>query len=245
MFPRAVSGMKLRRLSVWVLFALMGSAFMVLGIHPLIEAIHFLRMSSSGGGKEWLEAMARAYQTVLRPDMALLNAIGGATVGAGLAALYLSVGSRQVPKGRTDWDQDSLQALIARGESETLEFKSSLRWDWKQDRPNKALEGVVAKSICGLMNHRGGTLHDANWDGFERCLISLVEGRLGGRHCLHVHSHRIETAGKTIALVEVESASDQVFCRDGNIDRFYVRTGNSTRELDVKEALAHISQIEK
>ena len=241
---------------------------MVLGIHPLIEAIHFLRMSSSGGGKEWLEAMARAYQTVLRPDMAvmtLLNAIGGATVGAGLAALYLSVGSRQVPKGRTDWDQDSLQALIARGESETLEFKSSLRWDWKQDRPNKALEGVVAKSICGLMNHRGGilligvddlggavgieadyaTLHDANWDGFERCLISLVEGRLGGRHCLHVHSHRIETAGKTIALVEVESASDQVFCRDGNIDRFYVRTGNSTRELDVKEGLAHISQIEK
>jgi predicted HTH transcriptional regulator len=111
------------------------------------------------------------------------------------------------------------------------------------------------------MNHQGGilligvddsgnpvgieadydTFNRPNWDGFERCLISTVTTRLGGRHCTRIHIRCASMATKSIAVIEVESAEQPVYCRDGNTDRYFVRTGNSTRELHVREAIAHIS----
>ena len=41
------------------------------------------------------------------------------------------------------------------GESPTLEFKSSLRWDFREQQVNKALQRVIAKTAAGLMNSEG------------------------------------------------------------------------------------------
>src|SRR6201999_102735 len=38
-------------------------------------------------------------------------------------------------------------ALVTMGESPTLEFKSSLRWDFRLDEVNKALPKVIAKTV--------------------------------------------------------------------------------------------------
>jgi hypothetical protein len=44
-------------------------------------------------------------------------------------------------------------------ESDTVEFKSSLRWDYKQQRPNTDLEREVIKGVVGFLNSEsGGTL---------------------------------------------------------------------------------------
>ena len=42
----------------------------------------------------------------------------------------------------------SIDELILEGESQHLEFKSSLRWDYRELRVNKSLEEVVLKTIC-------------------------------------------------------------------------------------------------
>ena len=47
-----------------------------------------------------------------------------------------------------------LPSLIISGEGEHLEFKASVRWDFHQDKVNRALEIVIAKTIVGFMNHR-------------------------------------------------------------------------------------------
>ena len=62
-----------------------------------------------------------------------------------------------LPEKEADPEQH-VRALIAAGESETLEFKSSLRWDRREDCVNKALEGVVVKTLAGFLNAAGGTL---------------------------------------------------------------------------------------
>src|SRR6266496_638743 len=48
--------------------------------------------------------------------------------------------------------------LATMPEGQTLEFKSSLRYDLKTGGVNKALEQVIVKSVAGLTNARGGVL---------------------------------------------------------------------------------------
>ena len=44
-------------------------------------------------------------------------------------------------------------------EGETVEFKSSLRWDYKQSKPSKDLERIIVKTVVGFLNsENGGTL---------------------------------------------------------------------------------------
>src|ERR1019366_8408678 len=54
-------------------------------------------------------------------------------------------------------DQE-VAALIAGGESITVEFKSSARWDVKQNTQNKAMEQIIVKTVAAFLNAEGGTL---------------------------------------------------------------------------------------
>jgi hypothetical protein len=46
----------------------------------------------------------------------------------------------------------SVEDIIAEGESDELEFKSSIRWDYKERCVNKKLEEVILKSIAAFAN---------------------------------------------------------------------------------------------
>ena len=52
----------------------------------------------------------------------------------------------------------TLEELIAGGEGEELELKSSLRWDYVRGELNKNLENVMLKTVAALANGQGGTL---------------------------------------------------------------------------------------
>ncbi len=189
-----------------------------------------------------------------------------AGLGAGLALVLdfvesLSEKNREKSHMLKKQLSDQLPLIIAAGEGETAEFKESLRWDVKEGRVNKALERVITKSLAGFMNHRGGnlligladdgiikgieadynTLKNKNRDGFERALIDLVKNQLGGSAATFVHIQFLECDEETICWVIVDAANDPVYLQDGNISRYYVRLGNSTRELDVREAQNHIA----
>jgi len=76
-------------------------------------------------------------------------------------------------KSRSDW-----QVIIDKGENDLIEFKSSLRWDYRQDKVNKALETVIVKTISAFLNTEGGMLFigiddDGNTLGLENDYITL------------------------------------------------------------------------
>ena len=100
--------------------------------------------------------------------------------------------------------RDDLRALIARGESANLEFKSSFRWDLKENKVNRALEAVVLENACGIYEwqwrhaaHRSRrrrksiigldrdytTLKKPDRDGFEQALMTAIAAKLGGDAC--------------------------------------------------------------
>ena len=94
------------------------------------------------------------------PAVVVLAAIGSAGLALwGLQLLGTTGSPRLRPPGSSlPAGPPDLAALCEAGESSSVEFKASLRWDLNERRVNKALERVVVKTIAGFLNGRGGTL---------------------------------------------------------------------------------------
>ena len=165
-----------------------------------------------------------------------------------------------LPEAEADPEQH-VRALIARGESETLELKSSLRWDRREDRVNKILEEVVVKTLAGFLNAGGGTLligvddggkpvglaadygtlKKQDRDGFEQHLLALLVRDLGesaSSSFLTVNFHEID--GQDICQVTVEPSDHAIYVERQKEAMFYLRVGNGTRELPVNEAVQYV-----
>ncbi|MDY0340182.1 MAG: DUF262 domain-containing protein [Coriobacteriia bacterium] len=164
------------------------------------------------------------------------------------------------PKGDAA-DELAVRRRIASGESETLEFKSSMRWDFVTGEVNKKLEQVVVKTIAGFLNSKkGGTLiigvndrgevlgleHDygtikkGDRDGFALHLGNLINDRLGEsvNSFLTVTFHELD--GKDVCQITIEPCDHPVYVLEGETSIFYLRTGNATRPLPVNEAVKYV-----
>ncbi len=155
----------------------------------------------------------------------------------------------------------TLDEFIEAGERSTIEFKSSLRWDFRNDRVNKDLEMVIVKAVAGFMNSESGTLvigvmddgqvfgiesdlktlKKGNVDGFQQVIISLISDYLGTEFTKYAHIGFEEKDEKTVCKITVERAPQPVFFmgRDG-AKEFYIRAGNTTRMLDRRETHEYI-----
>ena len=255
----------LRKLYVPLLHGLIGAVVGIVLLHPATRIVYWYEYRQTTANSESLwrflsENLGGIFSVHMLP-MTGMFAIMGAAIGVifGLYHLALSARNRAMSFLEMELGQD-IVSVIAQGEGEHVEFKSTLRWDSDLERANRVLEAVIAKTIAGFMNHGGGsliigvadsgevlglagdyaTLRHKNRDGFERCVIDLVKTRLGGDKCSLVHCVFCDIDGKDVCRVVVERSIDAVYCQDGKIPKYYLRTGNGTRELDVREALAHI-----
>lgn len=162
-----------------------------------------------------------------------------------------------------------LVELLKQDESAQLEFKSSMRWDIKQNQANKALEKVIAKSIAGLLNSKtGGVLligvrdhtgddglkevfgleadyktlgKNQNRDGFELRLGEIVSQYLGASVSVFISVSFHDFDGKDVCQVTVEPSDHPVYCDEGNDNyTFYLRVGNSTKPLPLPEVAKYV-----
>lgn len=149
--------------------------------------------------------------------------------------------------------------LLLAGESARIEFKATLRWDLTENRKNPDLEKVVLKTVAGFLNAEGGnlllgvaddstplglepdyrSLSKGGRDGFELHLTQLLLDRLGRdlAPCLKVSFH--DLGGKDVCRVVITRSPRPVLVQEGRNEIFYLRTGNSTRQLSLSEALAY------
>jgi len=153
-----------------------------------------------------------------------------------------------------------IMELLDKGENHEVEFKSTLRWDLRQGKVNKALETVVAKTIAGFMNTEGGhliigvddegrilgleqdygTLKKPGKDGFEQYIMQLVSVNLGTHFCPLAKVVFYQFEEKDICYVGVHKSQKPVYLNLGDRSHFFIRTGNGTRELDMPEALEYL-----
>ncbi len=252
----------------FTLHGVIGAAMGIIVLHPLTKAVYWFEFRDrliTDADSLWAFFLYRfesAFAVEMLP-MTFAFALIGASIGLAFAFYHLTLLRQHQSILNLEHElSEDLPSLISSGESERLEFKSSVRWDFRQQRANKALEAVITKSIAGFMNHKGGsllvgvsdvgevvglqddykTLKHKNRDGFELFINDLTEARLGGEFCAQVHCSFYVIKGKDICRIFVEASNVPVYVRDGKVDRYFLRTGNGTRELDAREAHAHIEQ---
>ena len=160
----------------------------------------------------------------------------------------------------------SLEDLIAEGESDELEFKSTLRWDLKEGTVNKKMEEVILKTVAAFANSQGGTLligvsddgkvlglepdyqslGGVDSDKFQLHLGNLLNQQFGTGFVtskVAVKFHEVDD--KEICQVETVPATAPVIItvKDKNgqpTEKFYARSGNSSQEIPMSEMHAYI-----
>lgn len=244
---------------MFVVFLFLGALAGVFILYPTNEFVYFYE-HRPGESSAASFALSQLQQSLHggTPKKTIFYAIVGMVLSVSASGLYSAMHRRseRIEQLSVALDSD-LRTLLARGESATLEFKSSFRWDLRENKPNRALEGVVLKTLAGYMNGSGGTLligvaddgtilgldqdystlKKRDRDGFEQALMTAIAAKLGADAChsVQIVFHSVES--KEVCRVIVAPAHRPVYVKDGDKPRLYVRTGVSTRELNVQEAI--------
>jgi signal-transduction protein with cAMP-binding, CBS, and nucleotidyltransferase domain len=153
-------------------------------------------------------------------------------------------------------EQVSTKDLIAEGEDDFVEFKSSLRWNIHSKKRDKAIEHASLKTIAAFLNSHGGTLligvNDAgeivglendqfqNDDKMLLHLNKLIKDKIGTLHTRFVRAEPEVLEGKTILRIEVEAATAPAYLKDNNDEIFYIRTGPATTNLKVSKVYDYV-----
>jgi hypothetical protein len=141
----------------------------------------------------------------------------------------------------------SIIDLISGGETEAVEFKSTLRTNLHTGHTDDKIQLSALKTIAGFLNAKGGTLLigvadtgevlGVGTDGFPNedkmglHLVNLIKDRIGEVFLPYVHPHFEDHDDHRVLSIRCEKGPKAVFVKDGNAQRFFVRGGNATAEL--------------
>ena len=168
------------------------------------------------------------------------------------------IGNSSADLGQEDFLD--IDYLLTKREHEKLEFKSSLRWDFKEKKVNKNLEKTILKTVAAFLNSEGGhlavgiddggqaiglepdyaTLNKRDADGFENHFTNIFKTAISPefRNFIKLSFHKIED--KEICLIKVLPAPKPAYLKFDNEEYFYVRTGNATNALPLSQVTSYI-----
>lgn len=151
-----------------------------------------------------------------------------------------------------------LSKVVMNGESEAVEFKSTLRTNLHSGSQDPRMELASLKTLAGFLNTNGGMLviglsDDSSpvglqADGFENedkmslHLVNIVKARMGIHAMTGLHIHFEDHDDCRVMVVKCEKATMPIFVKDGDMERFYIRTGPSTTELSPSQTQDYIKQ---
>ena len=235
-------------------------------VHPLTMVIYWFEMNDTPFTISQFFEIAPGRMmdsfSFQMTSMATAFVLIGALVGLGSGLYYRNL-LRQAAKLRRQDKllKGSLVSIIREGESDEVEFKSSLRFDYHQNVINKSLEGVIIKTIAGFMNTKGGTLliglddsgnilgleqdyqslKKKNRDGFELQIYQLITNDIGIEFCSLVDVDFYDFDEKDVCTLRIKVAISPAYVHSRNKTSFYIRTGNSTKPLTIQEAVKYIN----
>lgn len=159
--------------------------------------------------------------------------------------------------------ESKLVKILRDGETDTSEWKSSLRWDYKLNKVNKDLEIVAAKEIVALLNTKGGrlligvdddgkvlglkpdlsSLGKPTLDGFRLKLTEIIDNCIGKMFHASISIGFEKYAGDTeVCLIEVSDGKEPAYLKYNGEEIFYIRLQSSSKPLKISEAVKYIAQ---
>lgn len=148
-----------------------------------------------------------------------------------------------------------IEKLLKEEEDSELEFKSSLRFDYKAGNVNRELEKAAMKTIAAFLNSKGGylvvgvddkreplgltkdykTLQRKDRDGFENHFTQTFNSVIGPefRSLVKIWFHNI--SNQDICAIQALPSPRPVYFKSDSNEHFYMRTGNITTALKLSE----------
>lgn len=152
--------------------------------------------------------------------------------------------------------QESVSGLVAAGESTSLEFKSTLRWDLRQDKKSDEITHVALKTIAAFANSEGGCLllgvaddgtavgieadNLQNEDKYLLHLMTAIKTTMGSNVAALVQPEFDVFEAKKVCVVRCRKSREPVYLRmKGRDEAFYIRTGPSSAQLSPRELVSY------
>jgi len=155
--------------------------------------------------------------------------------------------------------------LIDTGENNIIEFKSTARWNLRENTKDKVIEHEIVKTVAAFLNTRGGilligvddagtplgldpdyqTLKKKNPDGYMLFLnhdLLLTEIGKDSGALWHITFHQV--SGLDLCRVVVQPSPQPIYVKvkdkgGKEEDCFYIRSNNSTVKLGLKETVEY------
>ena len=174
-----------------------------------------------------------------------------------IAEGYATLIASEIEKDAGVGDFDLSQVVI-NGESEAVELKSTMRTNLHTGTKDPRMELAVLKTLASFLNTNGGTLivgvsDDGSpvgieTDGFPNedkmglHLVNIVKSRMGIQAMTSLHAHFDDHDDCRVMVVKCGRAPSPVFVKDGETERFYIRTGPSTTELSASQTQEYVKR---
>ncbi len=166
--------------------------------------------------------------------------------------------SKRVTNYLRSIQQTSSKEIIDKGESELVEFKSTLRWNLKANKKDPRITHAVLKTINAFLNSEGGILlvgvaDDGEILGLEKdrfenddklllFLTNTIKSKLGTLHLGKIHFHIEYIENKAILRVDIQAGEDPCYVITDKLDHFYIRTGPSTTDLRLSKVHEYVAK---
>lgn len=163
----------------------------------------------------------------------------------------MKVMAKMITSYLTSAQNTSTASLIESGESDFVEFKSTMRYNLYTKKFDKEIEHAVLKTIAGFLNTNGGTLiigvddkkgilgldNDKFKDDDHMLLhlTQIIQEKINTEHSRFIQGNIEHSNGNKILRVDVKPASTPAYVAHNNEEFLYVRTGPSTSALKASE----------
>ena len=167
---------------------------------------------------------------------------------------------RKNPKMFADYKNSKkhLFDLVKKGESEHLEFKSTLRTNMHTKQHDKKIEHAVLKTITAFLNTDGGTLlvgvsddgsingieHDGfqSNDRFYQHFTNLIKNKIGNEYQPFIKSTIIPVEDSHVLKIDCIESKKEVFLKIDDGEEFFIRTGPASVKLDGRKLVEYVNE---
>lgn len=183
-----------------------------------------------------------------------------ANIFGGMINAFLEENSDLI--GATDAQKAEVQRLIEGGESEWLEFKSTMRTNLQTGEVDKRMEKAVLKTIVAFLNTEGGNLligvaddgsiigadvqsFDWSRDKMGLHLGNLISSQIGESFLPYISFVMLDFDGKTVVRVKCSPCDKPVFLKEGKTETFFVRKGPQSDDLTGMSLISYVNNRKK
>jgi len=160
-------------------------------------------------------------------------------------------------------DKKNWLEILNKGENDFVEFKSTLRYCLKEQRPMKYIEHAIAKSITAFLNSEGGKLfvgvaddgqilglnYDYNTfskenpkDAFLEKFDGIIRDYIGNEYLHYISPKIVKINEDEIFIVEVSPSNSPVYLNNQGKEEFYIRGSASSQPLSMRESHSYIDK---